>query len=66
MLMIIKVSNGEAIVCEEHEVADAVTPWIEGVPEEVARESAEVLQFALMRGDDTRRLEFRLGVAIRR
>jgi hypothetical protein len=62
MLMIIKVEDGTAVVCEEHEVAEVVRQWVP----EYAHEAADVLQFAVMRGEDTRRAEFALGVAIRR
>ncbi|QAY69968.1 hypothetical protein [Xylanimonas protaetiae] len=61
MLMIIKVEDGTAIVCEEHEIAAVVKQWVP----EYSHEAADVLQFAYMRGEDTRRREFALGIAIR-
>lgn len=62
MLMVIKVEDGTAVVCEDHEVAAVVKGWMP----EYAHEAADLLQFAIMRGDATTRLEFALGVAVRR
>ncbi len=62
MLMITRVSTGEAIVCEEHEVAEAINPWLSQADRD--DEADERLQFAIMRREDTRSREYNLGVVI--
>ncbi|MCZ2261605.1 hypothetical protein [Isoptericola sp. QY 916] len=60
--MITRVATGEAVVCEEHEIAQAIAPWL--TEEDRDDELAEKLQFAVMRRENTRTREYYLGVAI--
>lgn len=61
MLMIVKIADGSAVVCEEHEIADAIKSRLD---DEAVHESADWLQFQVMRREDTRRRQFALGVAL--
>jgi hypothetical protein len=67
MLSITRLPDAAWTVCEPHTIAAALKGWrhaTDDVPQEVLDEMADELQARWLRGEETRRLEFALGIMI--
>jgi benzoyl-CoA reductase/2-hydroxyglutaryl-CoA dehydratase subunit BcrC/BadD/HgdB len=68
MLSITRLPDAASTTCEPHDIATTIKSWLiaDDVPQEVLDDMADRLQDRWVRGENTRRLEFSLGVMIER